>query len=353
MARPSEHQMVEAAISELNGRGAGFEVIQLRRLEPQMAVLTINKYFKGSDATSAQGPTVDGDPETKRLWVKGTQEQLKVVRTLIEQLEATGGNGSVLGDRMRVLPLTGSGADNILQQLEEYWPLTGRANQLRIVSPANRSSGLPERRTPAPTTNPAATTPPTRPTPGVGSPASPFAGAAQNATVPTAPATNAAAPNQGQPLMRVIPLPSNSRIPSGAIPAGPPAPAQTQPVPQAQPAPRQGDSTRFETPPTGAAVRLVAQQGDAANPPLRCKLMHLSRLKGNSWLKHLNPLHLNPLHLRPLHLNSPRLKPLRQYNLRPSSPQSNNPLHQINRLQPAVSKVVRSMPSPLRPPPKV
>ena len=87
MARPSEHELIRKTLAELSGNGGeAFEVVQLRRLDPQLAVLTINKFFGRSETNPAEGPTVDGDPATSRLWVKGTTEQVRQVRELIEKL---------------------------------------------------------------------------------------------------------------------------------------------------------------------------------------------------------------------------------------------------------------------------
>jgi type II secretory pathway component GspD/PulD (secretin) len=148
LARPSEHAKIKTFLAELSGSGGDtFDVIQLKRLDPQLAVLTINKFFGSSDPNSG-APKVDGDPSSSRLWVKGTAAQVKLVRELIEKLEGATGAESLLGDKLRLIPLTGSGANSVLEQLEQYWGLTGRENKLRIVVPngGRRNSGLPERR---------------------------------------------------------------------------------------------------------------------------------------------------------------------------------------------------------------
>ena len=134
-ARPETHALIRATIDKLEGKGATFEVIQLHRLEPSQALLTINKFFGTTAASPGEGPTVDGDPVTGRLWVRGTAEQILLVRNLIEKLEGSDAIGP-LGDRVRLLPYTGRTAEQTLEQLQTLWQVTGRKNKIRMVTPA-------------------------------------------------------------------------------------------------------------------------------------------------------------------------------------------------------------------------
>ncbi|WP_039963288.1 secretin N-terminal domain-containing protein [Rhodopirellula europaea] len=134
-ARPETQQLISDTISELEGDGDNFAIINLRRLEPANALLTINKFF-GVTETGGQGPTVDGDPETGRLWVRGTAAQIETVKRLIDELENDPLAGG-LGENVRVLPMTGSSANQTLRQLESLWPMTGRENRLRVIVPTS------------------------------------------------------------------------------------------------------------------------------------------------------------------------------------------------------------------------
>ncbi|WP_037244314.1 secretin N-terminal domain-containing protein [Rhodopirellula baltica] len=134
-ARPETQQLISDTIAELEGDGDNFAIINLRRLEPANALLTINKFF-GVTETGGQGPTVDGDPETGRLWVRGTAAQIETVKRLIDELENDPLAGG-LGENVRVLPMTGSSANQTLRQLESLWPMTGRENRLRVIVPTS------------------------------------------------------------------------------------------------------------------------------------------------------------------------------------------------------------------------
>ncbi len=145
-ARPDEQKLVKDTIEMLEGKGTGFEVIQLNRLDPQSAVLTINKFFAGGGDGAGKGPTVDGDPVSSKLWVKGTPDQIQTVRELIQQMEGSTEAG-LLDDRVRLLPFSGRSAENTLEQLELIWQATGRKNKIRFSTPSkSEKAAVPERR---------------------------------------------------------------------------------------------------------------------------------------------------------------------------------------------------------------
>ncbi len=143
-ARPETHKVIRETIDKLEGKGSTFEIIQLRRLEPSQALLTINKFF-GVTSTGGEGPTVDGDPVTGKLWVRGTPEQIQLVKNLIERLEGADAKGP-LGDRVRILPYTGATAQQTLEQMQTLWNLSGRSGKIRMVTPAG-STGTPTQST--------------------------------------------------------------------------------------------------------------------------------------------------------------------------------------------------------------
>ncbi|MGV3486035.1 MAG: secretin N-terminal domain-containing protein, partial [Planctomycetaceae bacterium] len=138
-ARPETHALIRQTIDKLEGKGSTFEVIQLRRLEPSQALLTINKFFGITAENPGDGPTVDGDPVTGKLWVRGTAEQIQLIRDLIDRLEGADAMGA-MGDRVRLLPYTGRSAEQTLEQLQMLWEVTGRKNKIRMVTPSGQTS---------------------------------------------------------------------------------------------------------------------------------------------------------------------------------------------------------------------
>ncbi len=147
-ARPETHEMIAKSIAEMEGSGQEFKVIDLRRLDPSQALLTINKFF-GVTAEGGDGPTVDGDPATGKLWVRGTATQIALVEKLLAELEGKDAFSN-MGEKVRILPYTGRAAEDALMQVQSLWSMMGRTNQIRTVSPSSgtgkTSGGIPERR---------------------------------------------------------------------------------------------------------------------------------------------------------------------------------------------------------------
>jgi len=141
-ARPSEHRIIEETLKLLEGQELQFEVIPLKRVDPQLAVMAINKFFglasaagdkKDAGKSSAQGPIVDGDALTMQLWVRGTVLQIEQIRDLLEKLEGPDPEEGT-GGTVRTIPLSGAAAKSALETIEQFWT---RKNKIRIVTPSN------------------------------------------------------------------------------------------------------------------------------------------------------------------------------------------------------------------------
>ncbi|MEM9828427.1 MAG: secretin N-terminal domain-containing protein, partial [Planctomycetota bacterium] len=128
-ARPETHKMIADTIAELEGRGRELQIFKLRRLDPAQALLTINKFFGVTD-DGGSGPTVDGNPDDGKLWVRGTREQIDMVANLLDQLEGDESFGA-LGDKVRLLNVNNAEMQDALQRAIMLWPITGRSNAIR------------------------------------------------------------------------------------------------------------------------------------------------------------------------------------------------------------------------------
>ena len=140
-ARPSEHAIIEETLKQLEGQDLQFEVIQLKKTDPQLAVAAINKFFnlgttvstsKDATKTAPQGPIVDGDPVTMQLWVRGTVLQIEQVKDLIEKLDGAE-TEQASGETIRTIPLSGAAAKSALETIEQFWT---RKNKIRFVTPS-------------------------------------------------------------------------------------------------------------------------------------------------------------------------------------------------------------------------
>ncbi|MDP6466342.1 MAG: secretin N-terminal domain-containing protein, partial [Pirellulaceae bacterium] len=149
LARPSEHRIIIETLRQLEGDAPHVEVIQLRRMDPQLVMLAINKLF-GTDEEGATGPKVDGDPISMKLWVRGTTSEIAQIQELCDKLEGPDlSSGQGLRRSVRMLPFSGSAAQTALGSAELIWN-SMRPNAIRIITPSAVSSSIRERSAPHP-----------------------------------------------------------------------------------------------------------------------------------------------------------------------------------------------------------
>lgn len=134
LARPTEHRLISETLAKLEGDAAQLEVIPLQRLDPQVALVAVQKFF-GQAEGAQPPPQVDADPTTMRLLIRGTPGQIEQIRTLIAKLEGEQSNATASGrGNIRIVPLAGAQADQLLEQLQSIWPTVSRS-RIRIVAP--------------------------------------------------------------------------------------------------------------------------------------------------------------------------------------------------------------------------
>lgn len=157
LADPETHAEIEQTIRELEAPAVEFAVVDLNRLDPYFVVNLIGEMFEpsqsldtsararasSSDTPAPSGPRVDADPANRRLFVRGTAEQIRQVRQLVEGLSPKSGDASQ--DQYRLLPLTGQRRRQILEDAERFW----RGSNRVMISPdggqVESSAGVIER----------------------------------------------------------------------------------------------------------------------------------------------------------------------------------------------------------------
>ncbi len=118
-------------------------MIQLRAVDPEKAVVAINKLFAGADEkVSSSAPKVEAETTLRRLLIRGTDAQVAQIRAMVSKMEGPDTDIANAGDRgnIRMVPLTGRQARVALDQLQQLWPATHQ-NKIHIVTPGG---GYPE-----------------------------------------------------------------------------------------------------------------------------------------------------------------------------------------------------------------
>ncbi|MGQ9761083.1 MAG: secretin N-terminal domain-containing protein [Thermogutta sp.] len=134
-ARPAQHATIRATLQQLQGEVGQVEVIPLRVVDPQLAVLAISKLFgsAGESTSGGSAPTVDADVSTRMLLVRGTKAQIEQIRQLLikmgEPADASAASNLSL---MRTIPMDVGTAQAILDQMQSLWPQV-RPNRLQVI----------------------------------------------------------------------------------------------------------------------------------------------------------------------------------------------------------------------------
>lgn len=133
LADAETHQLIRDTIQELQAPSVEFSVVELNSIDPYFAVSLVAEMFGVADEDDRDEnedrvppPKVDADPGNRRLFVRGTAEQIQQIEQLIQRLDSRKSSGTDL----RFVPLTGSKRENLLQTAKKSW---GGENCLQIL----------------------------------------------------------------------------------------------------------------------------------------------------------------------------------------------------------------------------
>jgi type II secretory pathway component GspD/PulD (secretin) len=155
-ARKDDHKLVKDTLATLAGESSDFEVIQLKRLDTQLAIAAIKKFFGLTDSSDASSgaPVIDGDMLARQVWVKGSETQVAQIRSLLDKLEENASSTDLIGDRVKLIPGSGSGASDTLRQVEALWEQAyGRRSPIRRINPGEAGQSGLRQKTFAPESN--------------------------------------------------------------------------------------------------------------------------------------------------------------------------------------------------------
>jgi type II secretory pathway component GspD/PulD (secretin) len=125
MATPNIHAEIAETVAQLQAAEAEFEVIPLRNVDPHFAVslleemLDLPDAFTDPDTIDADTPKIDADPGNMRLFVRAKRHQIEQIKKIVAGLDVSTGAGS--GTKIRILPLKGRQAEQILETAAKFW----------------------------------------------------------------------------------------------------------------------------------------------------------------------------------------------------------------------------------------
>jgi type II secretory pathway component GspD/PulD (secretin) len=149
LATPSQQRTIRATVEQMQQDRREVEVIRLRRVDPQLAMLSIEKLFgslQGEESPDPNVPIVDADLTNRSLLIRGSQSQIADIRGLLAKMgeadidphddSPTSGRGN-----LRMIPVDAATARRALDQMNNIWPSV-RKNAVRVVTPSSSIRGI-------------------------------------------------------------------------------------------------------------------------------------------------------------------------------------------------------------------
>ena len=139
LATPTEHVAIRQTLEKLQTDGRRVDVIPVKKVNPTTAAALVNRLFNPTvgDAKTRDpnAPVIEADRYSDALLVRGTADQVRQVRELVSQLDASDATTETTArGPVRTLPITGPELQRALEQIEALWP-TYRTNPLRVTNP--------------------------------------------------------------------------------------------------------------------------------------------------------------------------------------------------------------------------
>jgi type II secretory pathway component GspD/PulD (secretin) len=131
-------ELVEETLKQFAPPERDLEIFQLRNSDPNTIQTAINSLF--ADEPYATSPTVNKDEANSQVLVRGTKEQLVLIRQLLEKMgePLTSGTNAAVRGRVRTVPIQRD-SEMLLEQLQKVWPQV-RNNPLEIVRVPNETN---------------------------------------------------------------------------------------------------------------------------------------------------------------------------------------------------------------------
>lgn len=141
LARPEDHDRIQATLDNMQGQSDKIEVFPLEVLDADLAKTRLESLIgtESTDeegATTYEGPKIIADATRRQLIVRGDANQIDMIRSFLEKMgespDADGRQASL--ETIRVVPMDGVVTKAVLERAKEIWP-TMRSNRIKIVMP--------------------------------------------------------------------------------------------------------------------------------------------------------------------------------------------------------------------------
>lgn len=145
-ATPSQHELIERTIKQLDGEGGGnvnVAVVPTGRIDSLTAVATLQQLYA---AEREAAPSITPHPTGYGLIVRGTLDQVNQIKMLVTQLDPNAMKGEPQKGTLRTVPLGGRDPEEFTRMLQQLW--STRSNNPIIVIPS-QTKPIQDRRVPS------------------------------------------------------------------------------------------------------------------------------------------------------------------------------------------------------------
>ncbi len=124
LASPEVQAEIAQTVAQLQAAEAEFEVIALQRIDPYLAIslleemLDLPAKYADPEDIPADTPKLDADPDNRQLFVRAKPYQIEQIKKIVKGLD---GGGELLEQDLRVLPLQGEQALEVLETATQLW----------------------------------------------------------------------------------------------------------------------------------------------------------------------------------------------------------------------------------------
>lgn len=128
LASEKIQEEIAMTVAKLAANEAEFEVIQLRAVDPYVAIglieqmLDLPSPYDDEDEFDIAPPKIDADPENRRLFVRGRRSQIDEIKQIVAGLDAKP-ESFASNERIRLLSLKGNHAKQTLFLAARFWRL--------------------------------------------------------------------------------------------------------------------------------------------------------------------------------------------------------------------------------------
>ena len=133
------HEIAQDVINTIQGEDGSTKIIELQNASAISILEQVSSLLNISSTSSADNPNAPrllANTSQNYIMIHGSPQQIFKISGMITQLDqAQGRDPNRIRTNARVIEMSPEKRDQLLDSVQDYWPTTGRKNNLRIIMP--------------------------------------------------------------------------------------------------------------------------------------------------------------------------------------------------------------------------